>query len=100
MLRVDKLSAGYGEARVLTDVDLHVGAGEVVTLLGRNGAGKTTLLRCVMGLHPDQRGSVTLDGRDLRGLPAHRRARLGLGWVPDRQALTAWDDAEQARRKG
>jgi branched-chain amino acid transport system ATP-binding protein len=96
MLRVDNLSAGYGQARVLTDVDLHVGAGEVVTLLGRNGAGKTTLLRCVMGLHPDQRGTITLDGRDLGALPAHRRARLGLGWVPDdRGAYATLSVAEQ-----
>ena len=78
-----RLSAWYGEAQVLRDVTLEVGAGEVVTLCGRNGAGKTTLLRCVMGLHPPAGGRITLDGRDLSRLPAHRRARLGLGWVPD-----------------
>ncbi|MEV4619420.1 ABC transporter ATP-binding protein [Asanoa sp. NPDC049573] len=83
MLRVDGLRAWYGEATVLRDVALTVAPGEVVTLVGRNGAGKSTLLRCVMGLHAGQRGAVTLDGRDLGPLPAHRRARLGLGWVPD-----------------
>jgi branched-chain amino acid transport system ATP-binding protein len=83
MLRIEHLSAGYGEAAVLRDVSLHVEAGEVVTLCGRNGAGKTTLLRCVMGLHPATGGRVELDGRDLARLPAYRRARLGLGWVPD-----------------
>jgi branched-chain amino acid transport system ATP-binding protein len=83
MLRIEHLSAGYGEAAVLRDVSLHVRPGEVVTLCGRNGAGKTTLLRCVMGLHRPSGGRVELDGRDLAGLPAHRRARLGLGWVPD-----------------
>ncbi|MEV5695119.1 ABC transporter ATP-binding protein [Micromonospora globbae] len=83
MLRVDSLSAWYGEAQVLRDVSLDVAAGEVVTLVGRNGAGKSTLLRCVMGLHAGQRGTVELDGRDIGRLPAHRRARLGLGWVPD-----------------
>ncbi|MEH1013437.1 ABC transporter ATP-binding protein [Micromonospora sp. CPCC 206060] len=83
MLRIDNLSASYGEARVLRDVSLTVSAGEVVTLVGRNGAGKSTLLRCVMGLHDSQRGTVELDGRDISRLPAHRRARLGLGWVPD-----------------
>jgi branched-chain amino acid transport system ATP-binding protein len=83
MLRVENLSAWYGEARVLREVSLDVAAGEVVTLVGRNGAGKTTLLRCVMGLHAGQRGTVRLDGRDIGRLPAHRRARLGLGWVPD-----------------
>jgi branched-chain amino acid transport system ATP-binding protein len=83
MLRIENLCAGYGEAAVLRDVSLRVDAGEVVTLCGRNGAGKTTLLRCVMGLHPVSSGRVELFGRDLRGLAAHRRARLGLGWVPD-----------------
>ena len=83
MLRIEHLSAGYGEAAVLRDVSLDVRPGEVVTLCGRNGAGKTTLLRCVMGLHRPSGGRVELDGRDLAGLPAHRRARLGLGWVPD-----------------
>jgi branched-chain amino acid transport system ATP-binding protein len=83
MLRIENLSAWYGEAEVLRDVGLAVDAGEVVTLVGRNGAGKSTLLRCVMGLHQGQRGLVEVDGRDLRRVPPHRRARLGLGWVPD-----------------
>jgi branched-chain amino acid transport system ATP-binding protein len=83
MLTVDHLSAWYGAAQALREVSLQVGAGEVVTIVGRNGAGKTTLLRCLMGLHRQQRGTVTLAGTDLGGLPAHKRARLGLGWVPD-----------------
>jgi branched-chain amino acid transport system ATP-binding protein len=83
MLTVDRLSAWYGAAQALREVSLQVGAGEVVTIVGRNGAGKTTLLRCLMGLHRQQHGTVTLAGTDLGGLPAHKRARLGLGWVPD-----------------
>jgi branched-chain amino acid transport system ATP-binding protein len=83
MLRVENLSAWYGEAQVLRDVSLRIDIGEVVTLVGRNGAGKSTLLRCVMGLHTGQRGTVELDGRDIGRLAPHRRARLGLGWVPD-----------------
>jgi branched-chain amino acid transport system ATP-binding protein len=85
MLRIEGLSAWYGEAQVLRDVDLQVAAGEVVTLCGRNGAGKTTLLRCVMGLHAAQHqsGTVELAGADITRRPAHRRARAGLGWVPD-----------------
>lgn len=83
MLRIENISAFYGEAQVLRKVSLEVAAGEVVTLVGRNGAGKSTLLRCVMGLHAGQRGTVELDGRDISRLPAHKRARLGLGWVPD-----------------
>jgi branched-chain amino acid transport system ATP-binding protein len=83
VLTVDGLSAWYGAAQALREVSLQVGAGEVVTIVGRNGAGKTTLLRCLMGLHKQQRGAVTLAGAQLSGLAAHKRARLGLGWVPD-----------------
>ena len=83
MLSVEGLSAWYGAAAALRDVSLEVRAGEVVTIVGRNGAGKTTLLRCLMGLHKQQQGRVTLAGRALDRLPAHKRARLGLGWVPD-----------------
>jgi branched-chain amino acid transport system ATP-binding protein len=83
LLRVDGLSAGYGEVGVLHDVTLHVGAGEVVTVTGRNGSGKTTLLRTIMGLHHVSAGRVEFRGADITKLPAHQRARLGLGWVPD-----------------
>jgi branched-chain amino acid transport system ATP-binding protein len=83
MLNITDVSASYGEAQVLRSISLHVEEGEIVTLTGRNGAGKTTLLRCVMGLHRPREGTITLGGRDLRHLPPYRRARLGLGWVPD-----------------
>jgi branched-chain amino acid transport system ATP-binding protein len=95
MLTVEGLSAWYGAAQALRDVSLQVGAGEVVTIVGRNGAGKTTLLRCLMGLHRQQRGTVTLAGTDLGGLPAHRRARLGLGWVPDDRGTYATLSVEE-----
>ncbi|WP_220183199.1 ABC transporter ATP-binding protein [Sphaerisporangium album] len=87
ILRVAGLSAWYGEARVLREVSLEVGRGEIVTLVGRNGAGKTTLLRCLMGLHARRDGTVTLSGTDITRLPAHRRARLGLGYVPDDRGI-------------
>jgi branched-chain amino acid transport system ATP-binding protein len=83
MLNISDLSASYGEAQVLRSISLHVEHGEIVTLTGRNGAGKTTLLRCVMGLHRTSAGTISLDGVDLGPLAAYRRARLGLGWVPD-----------------
>lgn len=82
-LRVDDLSAWYGQARILTDVSLSVGAGEVVALLGRNGAGKTTTLAAVMGLLARSRGQVRLHGIRLDDLPTHRIARCGLGYVPE-----------------
>ena len=67
-LRVETLEAGYGKAQVLFGVDLEVGEGELVALLGANGAGKTTLLRVISGLVRPWAGRVLLDGRDLKGL--------------------------------
>jgi len=83
------VSAHYGEATVLQGVSLEVGAGEVVTLVGRNGAGKTTLLRCLMGLHRSMTGAIRLDGRDIAKLAPHKRCRLGLGYVPDDRGIYA-----------
>jgi branched-chain amino acid transport system ATP-binding protein len=89
MLRVTDVSAWYGQAQVLRGVSLDVQAGEVVTLVGRNGAGKTTLLRCLMGLHQPMSGTIEYDGRDVTALADHRRARLGLGYVPDDRGIYA-----------
>jgi branched-chain amino acid transport system ATP-binding protein len=83
MLYVDKLQAGYGPAQVLFDVSFNVGAGEVVTLLGRNGMGKTTTIRTLMGLIPVRGGSATFDGALLTALPPYRIAQRGLGLVPE-----------------
>jgi branched-chain amino acid transport system ATP-binding protein len=89
VLHISDLSAWYGEAQVLREVDLEVPAGSIVTLVGRNGAGKTTLLRCIMGLHRQQRGRIGyLDG-ELAGIPPHRRATAGIGWVPDDRGIYA-----------
>jgi branched-chain amino acid transport system ATP-binding protein len=98
MLEVAALSAWYGEAQVLFDVALDVPAGHIVTLVGRNGAGKTTLLRCLMGLHAQVRGQVLLDGTDLAPLPAHLRARRGLGYVPDDRGIYARLSVEENLR--
>ena len=67
MLRVERLCSGYGRIQALHGVDLHVGAGEIVTLIGANGAGKTTLLMSVCGAPRASAGRVLLDGRDIRG---------------------------------
>jgi branched-chain amino acid transport system ATP-binding protein len=88
-LEVHGLSAGYGRAQVLFDVDFDARDGEVVALLGRNGAGKSTTLKAIMGLIPLLSGSVKLDGKSLAGLEPHEIARLGLGYVPeDRRIFT------------
>jgi branched-chain amino acid transport system ATP-binding protein len=89
MLEIDGLSAWYDEAQALRDVSLRAGAGEVVTLVGRNGAGKTTALRCVMGLHRAMRGTVRFGEADLAALGPVRRARAGLGYVPDDRGIYA-----------
>lgn len=89
MLEVEGLSAWYGEAQALRDVSFKVAEGELITLVGRNGAGKTTALRCLTGLHRHQRGRVTLDGADMSAWPPERRARAGLGYVPDDRGIYA-----------
>ena len=83
MLTVEKLAAGYGPAQVLFDVNFSVGAGEVVTLLGRNGMGKTTTIRTLMGLLPARGGSARFDEQELLGRPSYRIAQRGLGLVPE-----------------
>jgi branched-chain amino acid transport system ATP-binding protein len=83
MLRVEGIEAAYGHSKVLFGVDLIVGAGEVVTLLGRNGMGKTTTVHSIFGLLKPQRGRIFLDGDDMTGKPPHVIARRGLGLVPE-----------------
>jgi branched-chain amino acid transport system ATP-binding protein len=83
MLELARLQSGYGETQVLFDVSLSVGAGEVVTLLGRNGMGKTTTVRTIMGLLPARGGNIAVDGQAILGWQPFRIARLGLGLVPE-----------------
>jgi branched-chain amino acid transport system ATP-binding protein len=83
MLEVRGLEAAYGASQVLFGIDLSVGAGEVVTLLGRNGMGKTTTVRAVMGLMPVKAGSIAFGGAPIAGLPAYKVAKAGLGLVPE-----------------
>ena len=82
MLAVERLDAAYGGSQVLWGVDLDVRFGQVVCLMGRNGVGKTTLLKVVMGLLPARGGRVTFDGADITRWSADRRARAGIGYVP------------------
>ncbi|MDW5325043.1 ABC transporter ATP-binding protein [Plantactinospora sp. KLBMP9567] len=89
MLEVTGLKAWYGEAQALHGVSVRVGEGEVVTLVGRNGAGKTTLVRCLIGLHRQIGGRVSFLGRDVTRVPAHQRARAGMGWVQDDRGIYA-----------
>lgn len=87
MLALERISAAYGQSQVLSGVELNVGAGEAVALLGRNGVGKTTLLRSIIGLHKTSFGRMLLDDDDLTNLRPHRRARLGIGYVPQGRGI-------------
>jgi urea transport system ATP-binding protein len=87
MLELRGLAVGYGESLIVHDVDLSVGPGEVVCLMGRNGVGKTTLIKTVVGLLPARRGTVRLDEVDLTRAEPHRRARAGIGYVPQGRGI-------------
>jgi lipopolysaccharide export system ATP-binding protein len=87
LLTATHLSKSYNKRKVVNDVSLTVNTGEIVGLLGPNGAGKTTSFYMIAGLvHPDQ-GTVILDGQDVTRLPMYRRARLGLGYLPQEESI-------------
>jgi len=95
LLRLEKVSARYGRAAVLFGVNLEVGGGRAVALMGRNGAGKTTIMKCAAGLLRPSEGRITFAGRNLGRLPAYRINRLGIGYVPeDRRIFTELTVAE------
>jgi branched-chain amino acid transport system ATP-binding protein len=88
MLDVRGLQAWYGKSHILSGVDLQVGAGEIVSLLGRNGVGRSTTLRALMG-HVQASGSVRFKGRELLGMKPFHVARAGLGYVPESREIFA-----------
>ena len=87
VLAIEHLTAGYEDAAVLRDLDLSVGEGEVVALLGANGAGKTTTLRAVSGVVHPMEGRIVLDGQDLAGASISARARRGIAHVPENRGV-------------
>jgi urea transport system ATP-binding protein len=82
LLSTLKLRSGYGGKPVLQGIDMDVREGEIVAVIGRNGVGKSTLLKTLIGLLPPTEGSIVFKGADVSPLVAHRRARLGIGYVP------------------
>jgi branched-chain amino acid transport system ATP-binding protein len=115
MLEVRALDVSIQSVSILRGLSLSVGAGRFVGLIGRNGAGKTTLMRAVMGILPYHGGDIQYDGRSMRAVPVHARARLGVGYMPEDRRLVpalsveenvllpAWscryrDSAERLRR--
>jgi branched-chain amino acid transport system ATP-binding protein len=101
-LEVDGIHTAYGLSQVLFGVSLNVEAGQIISMIGRNGVGKTTTMRSIIGLTPPRQGKVTFEGQDITGWPAHKVARLGIGFVPEERRifpeLTVWENLDIARR--
>jgi branched-chain amino acid transport system ATP-binding protein len=104
LLNVERLTAGYGEAIVLTDVSFKMAKGEALALLGRNGMGKTTLVNSVIGVTRRISGSISLDGHDITGMRPDQRALAGIGWVPQERnifrSLTVEENMTAIERPG
>jgi len=104
LLKVEGLSAGYGEAVVLHDVGFALGEGETLALLGRNGTGKTTLINTLAGATRQHAGSISLGGIALHKLASHERAAAGIGWVPQERnifkSLTVHENLTAVERPG
>jgi len=86
MLQVQDLHAYYGKSHILQGVDMHIDAGEVVSLLGRNGVGRSTTVKAIMGEVPPH-GTIKFKGENIAGLPSYRIAHLGLGYVPEHRDI-------------
>jgi len=89
LLEVRGLCVGYGRARVLHDLDLSVRRGETLVVIGRNGVGKTTLIETLIGLTTHQAGEIWFAGKRIEAMPAYRRNRLGIAWVPQQREVFA-----------
>jgi branched-chain amino acid transport system ATP-binding protein len=104
LLSLDRLTAGYGEAVVLENVSFNLAEGSSLALLGRNGMGKTTLINSIIGVTRYRGGSIRLGGRDITAFAPERRARAGIGWVPQERnifkSLTAHDNLTAIARPG
>ncbi|MCD2182682.1 ABC transporter ATP-binding protein [Rhizobium sp. GN54] len=89
LLQVKGLNSWYGESHVLHGVDMTVGEGEMITILGRNGVGKSTTLRTIVGILRERKGQILFDGRDMMGVPLHKTAHAGIGFVPEERGIFA-----------
>ncbi|MHC2485136.1 ABC transporter ATP-binding protein [Rhizobium leguminosarum] len=87
LLEVQGLNAWYGESHVLHGVDMRVGEGETITILGRNGVGKTTTLRTITGIVRSRKGKISFAGSDMMHVPLHKTAHRGIGFVPEERGI-------------
>jgi branched-chain amino acid transport system ATP-binding protein len=100
MLSLATVSAGYGSFQALFGVSLEVSRGEAVGVIGPNGAGKTTLMRVISGILPMRTGAMTIEGRSIGGLPAHRVVEQGIAHVPENRRLFPRLSVEENLRMG
>src|SRR5262250_1211512 len=104
LLTIERLTAGYGEAVVLSEISLALSEGESLALLGRNGMGKTTLVNSIVGVTRYRGGTIRLDGRDITRLRPDQRAHVGIGWVPQERnifkSLTVEENLTAVARPG
>jgi branched-chain amino acid transport system ATP-binding protein len=89
LLDIQGLNAWYGESHVLHGVDMRVGEGETITILGRNGVGKTTTLRAIVGIVRGRKGKISFAGNDMMQVPLHKTAHKGIGFVPEERGIFA-----------
>ena len=82
MLKLNNYNVAYGQSRVISDMNLEIGEGEIISLVGRNGMGKTTLLKSLIGMVPQESGQILLDGKDISAQQSHERVASGIGFVP------------------
>lgn len=87
LLEVQGLNAWYGESHILHGIDMTVGEGEMITILGRNGVGKTTTLRTITGIVRARRGKISFAGTDMMQVPLHKTAHKGIGFVPEERGI-------------
>ncbi|SCB31205.1 ABC transporter ATP-binding protein [Rhizobium hainanense] len=87
LLEVQGLNAWYGESHILHGVDMRVGEGETITILGRNGVGKTTTLRTIVGIVRARKGRIAFAGKDMMQVPLHKTAHQGIGFVPEERGI-------------
>ena len=104
LLTLQKVSAGYGDAIVISNIDLRLKPGESLAVLGRNGTGKTTLLNTIIGVTRHRGGSIVLDGQNLTATRSDKRAHAGIGWVPQERnifkSLTVEENLTAVSRPG
>jgi branched-chain amino acid transport system ATP-binding protein len=89
LLEIQGLNAWYGESHILHGIDMTVGEGEMITILGRNGVGKTTTLRTITGIVRSRKGTISFAGTDMMQVPLHKTAHKGIGFVPEERGIFA-----------